>query len=459
MTLREYLTLLRRYWISLTAVTLLIGVVGFGYSSTLPTEYESSASVLVTSELGGNGSDLLQGSTYVENLVASYVVAATSAKVLQPVIDDLGLDTTPLALSHSITADSPTNTVLINIHVRDTKPAEAARIANGVTDSLSQAVSDVSPTLSTKKPAIRLTTMQDAVAPQVPVSPNKKRWLLLSLMVGLIVGVGQAGARRTFGSAVASAADVVAVTDVPVVGEVVRAPRGATLPATVLRSSLGVQAESLRGLAANLNFLGVGAGIRSIVITSPSPSEGKSSVAASLAIVLAEAHHRVLLVDADLRKPTAHRLANLDNSVGLTSVLIGRESLSAAAQPWAIQGLSVLTSGPSAPNPSQLLNSEEMRSLVDEAWRSFDFVVIDSAPVLTVTDAVWLGHMADSVLMVVRRGKTKPRSLTKALEALVSSRTSVAGVVLNRMVRRSKQGEGYYSASPRTARRVLPTRA
>ena len=459
MTLREYLTLLRRYWVTIVATSLAVTVLGIAFSFTVPTRYESSASVLVTSELGGNASDLVQGSTYVENLVASYVVAATSAKVLQPVIDDLGLDTTPLQLAGSVTADSPTNTVLINIHVRDASSAVAAQIANGVTESLSDTVASVSTRLSNDEPSIRLTTLQNAVATGVPVSPDRKRWAALSLLVGLALGVALAAVRRTFGSAIASVSDIRSVTDVPVVGEIVRAPRGSTLPASVMRNSLGIQAESLRGLAANLNFLGVGAGVRSMVITSPSPGEGKSSVAASLAVVLAEGNNRVLLIDADLRKPTAHMLANIDNSVGLTSVLIGRASLDSACQQWAVRGLHILTSGPAAPNPSQLLNSDGMRALVEEAWRSYDYVVIDSAPILTVTDAVWLGHMADSVLLVARRGKTKSGSLTKALESLLASHTSVAGVVVNGVVRRSTRGEGYYSVNPRPARRVLPTKA
>ena len=450
MTLREYLTTLRRYWVGIAVLTVLGGVVAYGAASAAETEYQSSTSVLLTSELGGTGSDLVQGSTYVQNLVASYVLLATSEKVLQPVIDDLGLDTTPRALAGSVSADSPINTVLINIHVVGPNPSQVATIADAVTKSLSKAVSDVSPTIAGSGPAIRLSTMQSATVPSVPVAPNKRRWVAIGMAVGLLAGVGSALLRRTFGAAINDAADVARVTEVPVVGEIVEARRGTTLPAAVLENGLGLQAESLRGLTANLNFLGIGGGLRSLVVTSASPAESKSSIATSMAVVLAEASHRVLLVDADLRAPTLHLLTNLDNTIGLSTVLIGKDSVELAAQQWGHEGLHVLTSGPLAPNPSQLLNSDAMRKLLENAWHSYDYVIVDSAPLLSVTDAVWLGHMVDSVLLIARRGKTKPRSLHKALDALAASHTTVAGVVISRVTRRSKPGYGYTVAEQRS---------
>jgi capsular exopolysaccharide synthesis family protein len=450
MTLMDYLSTLRRYWIMIVVVTVLGGIGGYLYAENATVVYKSSTSVLVTSELGGSGSELLQGSTYVENLVSSYVVLATSEKVLQPVIDDLGLDTTSQSLAKRVTATSPVNTVLIDISVEGSDRAENADIADAVARSLSDAVADVSPKVD-GKPAIRLTTMQAATVPTVPVEPKKKLIIALGAFLGLLLSAGFALARRALGSAITTPADVARVTDVPVVGEIVETKRGTTLPGAVLKNSLGIEAESLRGLTANLSFLGVGSGVRSLVITSAASGESKSSVAAATALVLAEASHKVLLIDADLRAPAIHRLTNLDNSFGLSTVLIGEDGLDVAAQSWGQEGLDVLTSGPLAPNPGSLLSSEPMRSLIAQAEEAYDFVIIDSAPLLSVADAVWLGHMATGVLVVTRYRKTTTRSLHRALETLASSSTTVSGIIIGR-IRRSTRTKYAYTATATHAR-------
>jgi succinoglycan biosynthesis transport protein ExoP len=437
MTFMEYAVALRRYWRLIVIVTILGAVGGYQFAASQTPIYESSTSVLVTSDVGDTGSDLVQGSTYVSNLVSSYAILATSPKVLDPVIDGLNLDTTAQALAKRVTAESPLNTVLIDLSVTDPDPAQAAKIADAVTASLSKAVKDVSPSIR-DVPAIRLTTLKPAAVAHAPIKPNKKLLTLLGGLVGLVLGVGFALARRALGSAINDASDVARVTAVPVVGEIVEAKRGVTLPRAVLSNSLGVEAESLRGLTANLNFLGVDRGLRSIVLTSASPRESKSSVATSTALVLAEATHRVLLIDADLRASTIHLLTNLDNSIGLSNVLIGDHSLESAVQPWGQKGLDVLTSGPIPPNPGQLLSSEAMRVLIAKAESTYDFVILDSAPVLSVVDAVWLGHMVSGALVVARRGQTTSRSLGRALDTLSSSRTSVSGVVISRVPRASR---------------------
>jgi capsular exopolysaccharide synthesis family protein len=283
--------------------------------------------------------------------------------------------------------------------------------------------------------------------PSVPISPAKKLWVAAGALLGLVIGVGVALGRRLVGSAIADADDVARVTDVPVVGQIAESRRGTTLPAAVLADSLGIEAESLRGLTANLSFLGVDHGLRSLVITSPSPGESKSSVATATALVLAEAAHKVLLVDADLRAPSIHLLTNLDNSIGLSTVLIGDDSLERAVQSWGQDGLHVLTSGPQAPNPGQLLSSDAMRGLLATAESTYDFVVVDSAPLLSVVDAVWLGHMVSGALVVARRGKTTSRALSRALDTLASSRTSVSGIVISRVRRGTKTKYAYVATA------------
>jgi succinoglycan biosynthesis transport protein ExoP len=443
MTLAEYMGVFRRYWFGIVVLTLVGALGGYALGARAEVKYRASTSLLVNTVISGSGSDILNGTSYVEKQISSYVGLATSQRVLQSVIDDLHLHISSHTLAGSVSADSPTDTALININAVSPDPVQAAAIANAVTDSLSKEVGAIAPQFE-GKPAIRLTTVKTATVPRAAFSPNRRLYIVVGLLAGLLLGLVLALVRRSLGSAINDANDVARVTDLPVVGEIVSSKPGMTLPAAVLRDPTGLEAESMRGLAANLSFLGVDHGLRSLVITSASTGESKSSLAASVSLVLAEGSNKVLLVDADLRKPTIHRLTNLDNSIGLSTVLIGKDTLELAVQPWAHEGLDVLTSGPSAPNPAQLLSSQAMRTLVAKAEASYDFIVIDTAPLLSVADAVWLTHVASGMLVAVRRGHTHPRALRRAMEIVAPTRTSVLGLVITR-VRRSSRAKYAYT--------------
>jgi succinoglycan biosynthesis transport protein ExoP len=445
MTLAEYLGVFRRYWFGIVVLSLVGALCGYVVGARAEVKYRASTSVLVNTVISGSGNDILQGTTYVEKQISSYVGLVTSQRVLQSTIDKLHLHTTPKALAGSVSADSPTDTALININATSADPVQAAAIANAVTDSLSEEVAAVSPQFE-GKPAIRLSTVKNADVPRTAFAPNRRLYIVVGLLAGFLLGLVLALSRRSLGSAINDANDVARVTDLPVVGEIVASKPGTTLPAAVLKDPTGLEAESMRGLAANLSFLGVDHGLRSLVITSASTGESKSSLAASVSLVLAEGSNKVLLVDADLRKPTIHRLTNLDNSIGLSTVLIGKDTLELAVQPWGHEGLDVLTSGPSAPNPAQLLSSQAMRALVAKAEASYDFIVIDSAPLLSVADAVWLTRVASGMLVAVRRGKTHPRALRRAMEIVAPTRTSVLGLVITR-VRRSSRAKYAYTTT------------
>jgi succinoglycan biosynthesis transport protein ExoP len=442
MTLAEYLGVFRRYWFGIVVLALIGALGGYALGAKADVKYRASTSLLVSTVISGSGSDILQGTTYVEKQISSYVGLVTSQRVLQSVVDDLHLKVSAKALAGQVTADSPTDTTLIDISAVSGDPVEAASIANSVTSSLAKEVAEVAPQFDGKS-AIKLTTVKTASVPNAAFAPNRRLYIIVGLLAGFLMGLVLALTRRSLGSAINDADDVARVTDLPVVGEIVGSKSGTTLPAAVLREPTGLEAESVRGLAANLSFLGVDHGLRSLVITSASQGESKSSLSASVSLVLAEGANRVLLIDADLRKPSIHRLTNLDNSIGLSTVLIGKDTLEVAAQPWGNDGLDVLTSGPAAPNPAQLLSSQAMRALVAKAEASYDYIVIDTAPLLSVADAVWLSHVASGMLVAVRRGKTHPRALRRAMEIVTPTRTSVLGLVITRVRRSSRSKYAY----------------
>lgn len=200
--------------------------------------------------------------------------------------------------------------------------------------------------------------------------------------------------------------------------------------------------EQYRQIRNNINFASVDKEIKSIVVTSPEPSDGKSTTAANLAIVLAQQGKRVLLADADLRKPSVHYAFNLSNIDGLTSVLTKDISLENAISKTHIANLEILTSGTIPPNPSDLLNSNAMEIVMEELNDLFDYVVYDTPPVLAVADSQILANKCDGVIMVVSSGKTRREVALKSKSLLEKAKAHLLGVVINGVD--SKNGGYYY---------------
>ncbi|MCA1721071.1 MAG: CpsD/CapB family tyrosine-protein kinase [Actinobacteria bacterium] len=203
------------------------------------------------------------------------------------------------------------------------------------------------------------------------------------------------------------------------------------------------RAEAFRQLRTNLQFLEVDEPVRSFVITSSVPKEGKSTTACNLAITLAQAGVRTLLIEGDLRRPRIADYLGLEGAIGVTNVLIGQVPLQDALQPWGNGTLSVLASGPLPPNPSELLASRGMHELLAEVEKSFDMVIIDAPPLLPVTDAAILSTMTGGALLGVRCRSTKRDQLRRAADALEAVDARVLGAVLNMVPRRGP--DAYYS--------------
>lgn len=189
--------------------------------------------------------------------------------------------------------------------------------------------------------------------------------------------------------------------------------------------------EQYRTIRTNIQYASVDQAIRSIVVTSSGPMEGKSTTAENLAVVFAQQGKKTLLIDADLRKPTAHYTFQLPNTVGLTSVLTKQVELMDAVYMTDVENLFVLTSGPIPPNPAELLASVSMEYLLKEAYNLYDFILFDTPPVLTVTDAQVLANLADGSILVTSSGTTDRDGAIKAKEILTSAQAKLLGAVLN----------------------------
>lgn len=202
--------------------------------------------------------------------------------------------------------------------------------------------------------------------------------------------------------------------------------------------------EQYRLIRNNLHFSSVDKEIKSIVVTSPEPSDGKSTTAANLAIVLAQQGKQVLLVDADLRKPSVHYTFSVSNIDGLTNILTKEIDIGMAITKTTIANLDILTSGPIPPNPSELLGSKTMELVIEDLKEAYEYVVFDTPPLLVVTDSQVMASKSDGVVMVVASGKTKKEQALKAKELLEKANSQLLGVVVNGVESKKDNYYGQY---------------
>ncbi|WP_291048131.1 polysaccharide biosynthesis tyrosine autokinase [Herbiconiux sp.] len=433
MTFQDYLRVLRKGWIHIM-VGLLLGIaIGSALVIVATPKYEAQTKVFVSvqSSESASAGELVSGNSYAQQKVKSYLDIVASPSVLEPVIKELGLDVSPSELATQISATSPANTVIIQISVVDTDPQQAANLANATANSFQDViVDDLEKPLGGGPSLVKVQTIQPAVPPSKPFSPNLAQNIALGALLGLIVGLGAAVLRSTLDTRVHGRHDVEALTDVPILGGTTYDPESTQHPLIVHTDPRNPRAESFRGLRTNLRFVNVDDSQRAFVVTSSIPGEGKSTTTANLALALAETGARVVLIDADLRLPRLAGYMGLEGSVGLTDVLIGRVPLADVLQRWGDKELYVLPAGQLPPNPSELLGSEAMVSLLAALNKQVDYVLLDSPPLLPVTDAAVLSSLTAGAIVVAAAGKVKKTELSSAIRNLNQTNSKVIGIVM-----------------------------
>lgn len=292
-----------------------------------------------------------------------------------------------------------------------------------------------------------VTLVDPAMPPEEPASPRVLLYTLIVALLALMAAVGLAFLIEILDDSVKSPDDVQEVAGLPTLGLIVRikgakgkASREVLATRTAPRSSA---AEAFRTLRTNLEFASLDSPLRTLLVTSAVPGEGKSTIAANIAITFAQAGKRVILLDGDMRRPRLHWLFEVPNSSGLTTLLRADDSsLELAAQASDEPNLRVITTGSLPPNPAELLGSQRMRAVLARLRDDADLIVIDSPPLQAVTDAAVLAPDVDGVLLVTEAGRTKRAALAQAREALARVNAHVLGVSLNGLTERT--GGGYY---------------
>ena len=486
---RAYLQILRRrkWWIGLAAALGLAASLAF--SLTAHKEYSATAQLLVQPSVDASGVTVTQPQPVTQTDVETELQLVTSAPVQQAV--RARLNSAP-----AVSASEIGQTNVMAITATSDVPSQAAQIANlyatafvqyrqtvaerNLTTAEAQLRSQISSlgqqlrsfggnTTSPEATALfnqqavlkeQLAQMQvsgavdsgdvvlvtPAQTPVSPSSPKPAQDALLGLAAGLALGLGAAFLRDSLDDKLSSkeAAEHAGGAPVLAMTPVVPSWRRQQPLVVTVADPTSPAAESYRSLRTSLQFVRQEGKIRSIVVTSPGATEGKTATLANLGVVFAQAGERVVLVSCDLRRPRIGAFFELDEQDGLTNVLLGERTLEEVLLPVAgLDRLSLLPAGPVPPNPAELLNSVRARDIFADLTKRFDLVLIDSPPVLPVTDAAILSRHADATLLLAAAGQTRRGDLHRAVEKLNQVGTTILGLVLNKVSRQTGRSYGY----------------
>lgn len=443
MVLKAYLAALRRSWWIVIVAAALGATAGSLVTLQSPNEYAGSVTFFAKTPSDTNSS-AYQGDQFGQKRINTYIQLISSDSFASRVLAASKVDLTPAQLVSKISATGDLNTVLLTATVVDTSPERALALASTISTEFVSYVAELETPKGSKVPTIYLTVTSGPSLNPIPISPRPLLNLGLGLVAGLILGVLIALAREILDNSIRTHEDIEEITGSAILGEIPFDDKARKSPLVLGSSSGSIRSESFRRLRTNLQFVDVEAPTRVISVTSSVMGEGKSSTAANLAITLVETGIKVLLIEADLRRPRLSIYLGVEGSVGLTNVLAGQVALDDVVQPWGEGGLFILPSGSVPPNPSELLGSNTMAKVMRSLKSQFDLIIIDTPPLLAVTDAAVVSAHTDGTVVVVRHGKTSRHQLAVAMDSLKAVDARVLGLVLN-MARRRRSDP--YSAS------------
>ncbi len=503
--LRQYLALFRQWWWLVVLVMALAGGVAYAVSSQMTPIYRASTKLLINQAPSSQATDYTTIVTS-ERIASTYAQLLTTRPVLEETLARMGVDMSPGQIAGMISVSPVSETQLMVVSVTGPDPQFDAALANTLVttfaeyimetqsqrfadslQSLKGQIDDMELRMSQTQKSIdasldpdekdRLETRLDqykqihssllmsyegvrmtqaqtsstlvqiesALVPGVPIGPKTMQNTLLAVVVGGMLAVGGILAFDALDDTIKTPDEITRKLKLPVMGAIERFDEpedGRLVTRSQPRSPV---AESFRALRTNVQYASVDRPLRTLLVTSPAPSEGKTTVISNLAAVMAQGGRQVTVVDADLHRPRMHSVFQTSQRPGLSSLFIDEVKLhlNGSRQPSGIERLGVMASGELPPNPSELLGSNRMRLIINALLEHSERVLIDTPPVLSVTDAVVLAPLVDGVLVVVRPGQTKMAALRTTIERLRYVGGNVVGVVLNGIDYRSAR-YGYY---------------
>lgn len=365
--------------------------------------------------------------------------------VLQPVIDDLGLHESVSQLREKITAEAVESSTLLDLSVSDSDPQRAAKIVEALADSLNAQMSGTANGSQATSP-MRLTVVKKATVPTTPDSPNVLANIAIGVAAGIVLAVLGAVILEMSKKTIETEDDVRSCIDSPILASIPKSPtlRG-NVPAVIAKPA-GHAAEEIRRLATNLAFVVLDRSEESnvLVVTSSTPAEGKTTIAANLAAAYAERGESVLLMDADIRHPSVGSFLNLSSSVGLISLLTKQAASETVIQKYWKPNFHVLPVEDRPTNPALLVQSKTMKSFIKQASAHYDHVIIDTAPMSVANDAAAFSKNGATVLLAVSLGVAVEKSLRDIVQEFNVIGSQISGVALNMVTGKQGSGSGYY---------------
>jgi succinoglycan biosynthesis transport protein ExoP len=438
--LGQILQVARKWWWLIVACTLVAAAIGFGYSTMRPPVYRASTSLLV--RLEGSINDDYVAMRASAQLAATYAELLTKRPVIEAAAWALGLD--PDQTEEKVQVRLVPETLVIEVTVEDKNPRLAAEIANGIVAAFMQ--------ISRKSGGVRardLIVVEPATLPLKPTPVRHTLYTALAAVVGAMLAVGLVFLLEYPDDTIKTPDDVSRALGLATLGAIGRLAKGEE-SLVMAAQPLSPVAEAFRLLCTNIRFSSVDRPLRTLLVTSPGLTEGKSITVANLAAAMAQAGLRVLAVDADLRRPRLHQLFDLDLDQegnggklwwGLSGSLL-EGCTDGRLHPVQVEGLRVLPSGELPPNPAEIMGSQHMQQLLHQLAQEVDVVLIDSPPVLPVADATALAQAVDGVLLVLEAGHTRRGAARQAVESLRQVGANLVGVVLNAVP--THKGSYYY---------------
>ena len=437
--------LLRRRWRAIV-LCLLAGLAGASVvTSRAEPQYRASARLFVNIPRAESVAEQVQGVQLSVQLLESYARIATSRTSAEQIARRTGVDAGTVGAS--ISATPQPETLLIDVSAVSIDPARAAAVANATADVLITTIADLE---KDKAAPVRAQVIDRAALPGSPFAPRPQVNLALGGILGLVVGALLALVLDTLDRSVKSPAQAAESFRTALLAVTPRSKEIRERP--VPEDALSPVAEAFKTLRTAVRFINPDRPLRTILVTSAVSREGKTTTAINLAATLAQSGERVLLVDADLRRARLGEALGIEPAVGLTGVVTKRVALEDAIQAWGDVG--VLASGALPPNPSEMLGSVAMASLIERLGALADVVVFDAPPVLPVTDSVVLSTQVDGVILVARHGTTQKAQASEARRRLEAVGANVVGCVLNAVPPSAAHGnyEEYYGRRPEPAK-------
>lgn len=443
--IRDFLNYLKKYVLVIAAVALalVIGVFIYDKSIKKPLYTTYTTIILTKSNEAQTGTTITQNDILLnQKLVETYSKIIKSKLVLEQVISETGVTYTTEELSENVSVEAYENTEMLKISVTDQDPELAASIANSIAQVFSGEIAKI-------YQINNISVVDVAVTPEEVSNNTLKRDLLIALFIGIFGTIGVVFVVYYFDDTVKLTDNLEEEIGMPVVAKVFKSDIGSKnnrkIELLAQKYPKSVVSESIKTLRTNLQFSSVDEDIKTILITSSIPGEGKSFISANLAISFAQTDKRVLIVDCDMRKGRQHRIFKLSNSKGLSNLLIDdMTNLKDYINKTSVPGVHVITRGTVPPNPSELLNSKKNSDLLRVLKAKYDVIIYDGVPCNGLPDSIIMSKLVDKVLIVSSDSMTPKSVLESTKKQLESVNAPVAGDVLNNVNRKNSTYGKYY---------------